>query len=538
MEILIVTPKYGFSGLGNKPDFAYAFPLGLAYISSVLKKAGYKVDVLNSSHLDGSPEHLVAKALLRKKYGYVLTGGNALLYSALEQIISTSKKHSSKPKVILGGMIVTSEPELAFTSLKPDYAVVGEGEYAILDLIKTLEKNKEPKDVAGVLYWKDKKMIRTPDRPQIDDIEKLPYPDFDGFEFSKYLDNMHINDFYYNQVFDYPRTYPILGSRGCPFNCTFCWHPTRYRARSIKDIMKELQVSVKKYKINNILLYDDCFSASQERVYDFCKEISKLRKELAWDLRWNCQLLTKSVDEKMLKAMKDSGCETISYGFESYSPTVLKSMRKPIQPSDIDNAINKTLDAGIAVAGHFIFGDVAETLETAKETLDYWKHKCRGHQAGMAFIQPYPGSELYSYCIKKGLIKDKLRYLKYNMGPHNNINMTSMPEKDFKKLEQAVLNAYAKYTKFVVPFSLRKMKENLYAFDVKCPFCRKSFRYKNCFIKNKYNYGFYLTCRNCHYRYFLVSRIQKLAYKYYPITRKIMTGYKKAKSILTHNKSY
>ena len=538
MNILIATPKYGFYGLGNKPDFAYAFPLGLAYISAVLKKAKYNVDVLNLSHINGSPKDILNRALNRKKYDFVLTGGNALLYLALEEILTTARSHPSHPITILGGTIVTSEPELSVSSLKPDYAVIGEGEYAIIELLQAL-KNKSPlSNVSGIIFFDNGRIVKTSSRPQIENIEKIPLPDFEGFEFSKYLDNMHENDFFYNQVFDYPRTYPILGSRGCPFNCTFCWHPTKYRARSIKDIMKELQVNVPKYKINNILLYDDCFSATQDRVYEFCREIKKLKQKISWDLRWTCQLLVKSVDEKMLKAMKEAGCEIISYGFESYSPIVLKSMKKPISPQEIDNAIRKTLDAGMAVAGHFIFGDIAETKETARETLNYWKFKCPGHQAGMAFIQPYPGSELYSYCLKNGLIKDKLKYLKYEMGPFNNINMTSMSNEEFKKLEKEVLNAYAKYTKFVVPISIKKEKENIYAIMVKCPFCGKIIEYKNCFIKNRANFGFYLTCRNCHMRYFAVSLAQKIAYKYYSLTRQIRDVYKKIRNVLANKKSY
>ncbi|MCX6746790.1 MAG: radical SAM protein [Candidatus Pacearchaeota archaeon] len=521
MKILIIVPKYNLS---TKKDYTYNFPFGLGYISSTLKKAGYVVDCINLNHINGNVEEIISSYLRNKNYEYILTGGNALLFSQFQKIIQTIRKNSSS-KIVLGGPIITSEPELMFSSLIPDFAVHGEGEETILNLLRTIEKGKEISKVKGIVYQNKDKIVITPVREPIKDIEKIPYPDFDGFDFQKQLENLHCNDSWNFQAQDFPRTYPLLGSRGCPFNCTFCWHSERYRARSIKDIMKEIEWAINKFKINNLVIYDDCFGADKKRVREFCKEIKKLFKKTGVSLIWNSQYIVSNVDAEILKVMKDAGCEMVGYGFESFSPIVLRSMRKPITPKQIDFALKETLKVNMGVQGNFIFGDPVETKETAKETLDYWKKNAQA-QITLGFVQPYPGSDLYKYCLKKGMIKDKLAYIQNQMGSDSRINMTEkMSDKEIQELSDSLLVLFSRYAKFVKPISMKKMKKNVYAFEIKCPYCYKKLLYKNCFIPNKFTYGFHLTCRNCHMRFVLVSAIQKIAYRFYSGTRKIRNRY-------------
>ena len=338
-------------------------------------------------------------------------------------------------------------------------------------------------------------------------------------EFEKQLGKSHCNDNFFSNIFDYPSTYTILASRSCPFHCTFCYHDSNYRQRSIDNLMKELEEAIKKYKINLILMYDECFSVNKPRLIEFCKRIQKLRKEISWDLKIAAQLTVHNMDREILTLMKDTGIDTISYGFESFSPEVLKSMRKPITPELIDKTFHETLKAKIGIQANFIFGDIAETKETAKKTLDWWKKKCKG-QVGLGFIQPYPGSKIYEHCIKRGIIKDKLEFIKNQISADHWFNMTdNMTDKEIQELRREILDSTSKYSKFVNPLSMKKMKKNIYQFIVKCPYCGQITIYKNCFVKNRFTYGFNLICRGCHMRFFVVSTIQKLAYQHYPKVR-------------------
>lgn len=518
MKILLIVPRYSLS---TKADFDYTlFPLGLAYISSVLKNAGHFVDCYNLNHCDGKIEDLIVAKLNSCKYDFVGLGNNALGYHITKIIMDLIRNHPSNPKIILGGPIITSEPELIFNDLKPDFGVIGEGEQTIVELLDAIKNNKPLSEVSGILYRDGKNLTKiTQERTPVQDLDSLPLPDLQSFGFVEKLDKTHPNINFILNPFDYPRVYPLLGSRSCPYQCTFCYHDSRYRRRSMGNIMNEISLAVKRYKINILLIYDECFAVDKARMADFCKRINKLRKEIDWELKWACQMSPKDVDEEMLAMMYDAGCDSISYGFESYSPVVLKSMRKPITPQQIDNAFNWTLKHNVGIQANFIFGDVAETKETAKETLDYWKKNCKG-QVGLGFIQPYPGSQIYKHCVEKGIIKDKLQFIKDDMNTRLWLNMTDkMTDKEIMELKNEILNSQSKYTDYVVPKKINKMSKNIYQMDVKCPFCNKEMTYKNFLLNNRFSFGIFIICRNCHMRYFIVSRLHRIAYEYYPYAR-------------------
>jgi len=523
MEILLVMPRYN---LTTKKDYHYFFPLGLPYISAVIKKEGYSVDCLNLNHLEGTVEEIIQKQLDSKKYDILGIGGNALNYAVIDTVIQTSRKHPSNPKIILGGPIITTEPELIFEALNPDIGIIGEGEETIVDILKKIKKKQSTQKIKSIMFRdKSGNLVRTVRRKAIENLNSLPFPDYEGFGFSEQLDHLNPNFSWIHNAFDNPRVYYALCSRSCPFQCTFCYHEDRYRTRSIENVFKEIRERVKKYKINIIFLYDECLGVDKNRISDFCREMNKLRKEVSWDLKWICQIRVDAVNRNILSMIKKAGCEAVSYGFESYSPTVLKSMRKNITPEQIDKALKETLNQNLGIQAFFIFGDIAETKETARETLNYWKNNCEG-QVGLGFIQPYPGSQIYKSCVERGIIPDKLSFIKNKIAVGLWLNMTeSMSDKEINQLRKNLLDYMAKYPKFVIPFEIKKNYPDNFYIKVKCPYCNQEIAYDNCFMTSKLNFGFIVLCRHCRRRFFVVSLLQKIAYRYYPITRTVRDYY-------------
>ncbi len=515
MKILLVIPRYS---LTNKPDYRYAFPLGLGYISSVMKQAGYEVDCLNLNHLNGSVENLMSEFLDKKIYDIVGSGHIGIGYTAIEKIINSVRNHKSKPKFILGGILITSEPELMFNSLKPDFAVLGEGERTIIELLECIKKEGDLNKIDGICFRdKNKKLIFNKPRTPIMNLNSLPFPDMEGFGFEEYLNNQS-NDINFNEM-DYPRAYFLLCSRGCPYQCTFCYHSTgpKYRTRSLSNIFKEIREAVKKYNINSLVIFDDLFSINKKRLLEFCKRIKELDKEIGYEINWSPQMSVNSVDKKMLETLKDAGCHVISFGFESFSPVVLKSMKKPITPEQIDRAIKLSFEVGIGLQGAFIFGDTAETKETAKETLDYWKKNCKG-QIRPGFIQPYPGSEIYDYCVKKGIIKDRLDFIKNKISHTNWFNMTqSMTDSEIMQLKKDILEARRKYYPYSIPSEVEKEKNKnkRYSTKVKCPFCNEIIEYRNCFLDMRIHYAYWVACKKCYMRFCMASPLYKFEMDHY-----------------------
>ncbi len=524
MKVLLVVPRYNFT---KKKDYRYIFTIGLGYIAAVIKKSGHALDGLNLNHFDGAPEDLIAAALSKKKYDVVCLAHEGFAHEVIKKIISHCKSHKTSPKVIIGGTLVTSESKLMLESLNPDFAVVGEGELTIVELLNVLETKSDVGKVNGIIYRNSAgEIISTPKRELINNLDSLPFPEFDDLSFSEYLDNQDSTATPFS-LFDYPRPYPILCSRGCPFQCTFCYHSLgrKYRNRSIENIIQELREVIPKYKINIIFFYDDLFAVNKERLYGLCKEIKNVLKETPWDCKWFCQLSVQNVDDEMLKILKDAGCVSISYGFESYNQNVLKSMNKPITPPQIDTTVKLTKKYGFVINAGFIFGDRAETKETARETLEYWKNNCDG-QIQLNFIQPTPGSEIYEYCIKKGIIKNRLDFIKNRIHHTNWFNMTdAMTDKEIIGLKKEIMKLRSTYHKYIVPSLAKKDAQGRYSFEVICPYCKGKFSYHNCQIDNPRYYVVSRYCRTCSSFFYIVSPVYKLHVKYYDKLELLREGY-------------
>lgn len=508
MKLLIVVPR---ASAGDAVNYKYLFPLGLAYISSVLKQAHHSVDCFNTNHYAGPIDNLIGNLLTQNKYDYVLTGGLSTSYGQIKMIADAVNKSEPKIGLILGGGIISSEPELMFNALGPDYVVIGEGEKTICELLKCLTNKEDVSQVSGIAYRDRNGRIRcTKPAVAIADLDSIPYPDFDGFEFNKYLDQMQPTDQYFYDLFDQPRVYPIVCSRSCPFLCTFCFHPAgnKYRQRSIDSIMAELTVMVKKYRINAIAIYDELFSNNHKWLYEFCRCFKEFSASLPWECRWICQMRVDKMDEETLKTMKDAGCYMVSYGLESYSPTVLKSMKKHITPQQIKRAVDATLQNNISIQGNFIFGDSAETTITAQETLSYWKkHNYAGIMLG--FINPYPGSDIYHQCVKRGIIKDKLDFIAHHI--FDVFNMTeTMTDEEFEKLKIDIYEAELKYRIYAVADSVEQQRDGVHTIHVRCPHCQNMIDYKNYPLTVKSYYCYMVYCRSCRRRFFVVSKIYKI----------------------------
>lgn len=146
LKILVIIPKYN---LTTDKFYKYLFPPSFGYIIAMLKHYDYKVDCLNLNHTEGKIEDVISNYLSGKKYDYIMTGGMALDYHCLRIIFDII---NGKAITILGGMIITTEPELIYNEFKPDYGVIGEGEETIIELLDAIENKKDITKVTGLIF--------------------------------------------------------------------------------------------------------------------------------------------------------------------------------------------------------------------------------------------------------------------------------------------------------------------------------------------------------------------------------------------------
>ncbi|MBF0235852.1 MAG: cobalamin-dependent protein, partial [Desulfamplus sp.] len=365
MKILLVSSPFG-----QKLGHYYTFPLGLAYISSVLKSAGHYVRCLNLNHREWPSESL-AEALQTFKPDVVGTGGLSPHYPMLRDILATSKALRPTAITIIGGGAVSSEPELVLESTLADIGVIGEGEITSVELLNALATGRDLSEVDGLIYKDSNGNLRkTKPRTAIKNLDSIPYPDYDGFEIEVLLDSLKSSDSYHLNFSDNPRVLDIISSRSCPYPCTFCFHPLgkTYRQRSLDNFFAELDYVIKKYRITQLSIMDELFAANHEKLKDFCYRIK------SYNIEWVIQLHVSIVNETVLHLMRDAGCRSISYGIESMNDLVLSSMKKNTSRSMTHKSLQMTYDAAICIQGNLIFGDPAETFETACDSLTWWSN--------------------------------------------------------------------------------------------------------------------------------------------------------------------
>lgn len=495
LNYLIVIPKYV-----AKVGLYYEFPLGLAYISSALKSKGFNVFCINLNHQSEPLPMAIKNAIKKNKIDAVCTGGLSTHYHDVDNVLKAVKNISPEIITIIGGGLFSSEPELILRSLGADYGVFEEGEETIVELAAMLENGKYVEGVNGLYYFDgDGQVVFTGPRKPIPDIDMISWPDYEGPDINKFLDMQTPLSAYYLYPHDNPRLIPMISTRSCPFSCTFCYHPIgkKYRARSLDNFFNELEYLINTYNVNMIGLMDELFSTEKERMFEFCKRIKQ------YNIKWGAQTRVSDIDRDTIHALKDSGCYYISYGLESKSDVILKSMKKHVKTIEIDKALELTQKANIGIQGNFIFGDPAETEETIQETLDWWRANIR-YSINLGFIIPYPGSDDYTYAVNNGLI-DKLDYIKKGCPP---INLTKIPQARYKKLQRKIMHDAEKYKIFCKIISQKKMqtnepkKDNMYVLKIRCPHCNSINIYKN---MPKIYYGRYngLVCRNCNQKFTL-----------------------------------
>lgn len=411
MQVLIVAPTIGYA----KDTFGFAtsgdFPTGLAYIASALKTANHDVDGLNPNNdvtYISPKEMLKAKLsiqLHKKFYDIVAFGGLCIHYQFMKDSIELTRRESPDSTIICGGQMFTDDAEFAMESLSPDFCVLGQGEETIVDLLKVLENGGDLNDVCNIGYKQDNKIVFTRTNFKYQNINARAFPDYSLFDMDEMLDLGGLQE---KQVFRYtrknPRVMPIITALGCPFSCTFCIHDVmlRYYERDLPSIMEEIRLNYERYNFNILLILDELFAVKKGRLENFCKELIKNKEKFGWDFDWTFQTHAKAgLTRENLKLLKQAGCTHFSYGIESASEVVLQSMKKKSHPSMIEEAINLSLEAEIGFGGNFIFGDVAESIDTVFESMNFFKNKCMDIHINLGMIHPYPGSGVFDVYSKQ-----------------------------------------------------------------------------------------------------------------------------------------
>lgn len=394
MRILLVS-------YDNDNRIAY-FPLGLGYIASALRGAGYEVEIYQQDIYHFQPSHLT-KYLDCNHFDAVGLGacGGYYQYRMMKANALAVNLSKDRPMLWLGGHLPSPDPAYFLKKMNADFVVIGEGEISTVNLLNTYHDKGDFSRVKGIAFYNGEgKFIQTDRESLISDVDNIPWPAYDLFDMEQYvlypLPNMMRKE----------RSMAMLSGRGCPFKCNFCYRMDEgFRPRSPESVIEEIQFLIKNYYISYIVFWDDLLMSSIPRVYDFCEKLIRSNLNIHWYCNGRLNYACKDID--MLRLMKRAGCVFINYGIESLDNECLKRMHKSLNTDMIIKGIENTEEAGISPGLNIIFGNLGETRAVLEKDVDFLlKYDDQAQVRTIRPVTPYPGTELYEIALERGLIKD------------------------------------------------------------------------------------------------------------------------------------
>lgn len=414
------------------------FPVGLGYIATALKRSGYNFDLIDIDAYRYSDNEF-DKLLKQENYDVVCFGCIVTGYKIAKELSARVRRFHSKARIVVGNTVASSVPEILLSNTEVDIAIMGEGDFTIVELLHTIEKGESLRDVKGIVYLEGGRIIETDKREVARSLDNLPGIDYDIFDVELYISSFKEQ---VPEVFPIPREevrgLPINSARGCIGKCTFCYHAFQkdiYRRRSSESILAEVKEITRKYNINMVGLSDELTFFKKEQVREFSQRILDSDMEFFWGCQCRAGLFDSEDDLGIMALMKKAGCVGAFFSLESADEKILAAMNKKISVEDFSIQAKLFQKAGLPVNTSLVFGYPQETPETIKKTFDVCIDNHIYPSSG--FLLPQPGSVMYDYAKKHGYITDEEEYL-MGLGDRQDLylNMTTMSDEEFTQCVQ------------------------------------------------------------------------------------------------------
>jgi anaerobic magnesium-protoporphyrin IX monomethyl ester cyclase len=382
MRVLLINP--------NCPiDENPSPPLGLSFLAGALLEAGIETRALDFAVFPYRRDHLESTI---RDFKPDLVGATAvtMTYDSAAQIIRDAKAVDPNLLTVMGGPHVTFLARETMETLPElDLIVLGEGEQTIIEVTGQAEKDRDWVQVRGILYRQGSKIEKTPPRTELVDVDALPLPARHLFPLGRYRAlGMAVT---------------MTTTRGCPHQCIFCvgrkMVGARVRYRNPIKVVDELEY-LNRLNFPQINIADDLFTAGKKHCLEVCREI--IRRGLK--VKWTSFSRVDTISLEILKAMKEAGCTTVSFGVETGNPEIMKTIRKGITLEKVVEALNLCREAGLGTLFSFILGLPGETPETLQQTVAFSDHLTElGGSCGYHLLAPFPGTEIRDRCEEYGI---------------------------------------------------------------------------------------------------------------------------------------
>lgn len=426
LKVCLINPPWSFVR-GYEDRLRVPYPLGLAQIASVLEEDGHEVKIIDCL-AEGWKQKEYTKELVI--YGITTSQlmekinnfspdviGISGLFTTqadnVHKIVSYIKKNMDIP-IIVGGVAVTTEPEKFLENKDIDFVIIGEGEITIKELLKNMNDKNKLKNIKGIAYKQGNNIFLNEKRELVSDLDAIPLPAYHLLNMQNYF-QAGIEGFS-SRAFSNNKWMSLITSKGCPYRCTFCsiylYMGRRWRAKSSKKVLDEIEFLYKTYGIRYFFFEDDNMTLDIKRAEEIFEGIVKRGMKIGWETPNGIR--ADRITDDLVKKMKKSGCRRLVLGIESGNQNFLTNViHKNLDLRDVVKATKIIKKYKISLLGTFIIGIPGETEDIIKDTLKFAIKLSRlGMACGFSVASPLPNTEMYENARKNNyLIKFPLTSL-------------------------------------------------------------------------------------------------------------------------------
>lgn len=386
-KIMLIMPNFNWR---VQTDVKKDPPMGILYIASCLESSGYSVSVVDAHAEELSVESVISKIKHQQPQLVGISCNYAPIHNITIELCERIKTENKNIFTVVGGNHASASYKALLESCRYiDYVILGQGEYVLPSLIRSLNSKLHDgqgvSSVNGIAYIDDGVITRTQGAPIITNLDELPMPAYHLVDMSKY------------------DRYNVIISRGCPFQCNYCAsnvitkHHVKYRAP--KYVANEIKHLFTKYGNKPLWFSDDTFTANKKIVEELLDRII----DMNIGVEWSCLTRVNTTSIDILEKMKKAGCKYISYGVESGNEEMLKLMNKKITIKNVEKVLEDTKSVGIDMYLFFIVGYPGDTKEMEEDSLKLIERLCPTGVGYNVFI-PLPGTPSWKELEEKGLV--------------------------------------------------------------------------------------------------------------------------------------
>lgn len=417
MKVCLIEPSK-FVSLTNFVSTISMPPIGLAYIAAALREAGHDVTVVDGpgsaprnffQFKDVRVRGLTKEDIIKRipKDSEVIALGCMFTsnWVYVREIVKDIRAQFPNAKLIMGGEHVTGFPELSLEQAPLDAVVLGEGEEIVVQLLEHFEKRSSLEEMEGVAFRSSDGSIQVKPRyRRIKDIDSIFWPAWDLFDIKQY------NEVNQPHGASQGHFMPMLATRGCPFQCTFCTSPnmwtTEWIARDCNNVVDEMQHYQELYGTSDFQFEDLTAIVRKDWIVDFCDEVVRRGMKITFQMPSGTR--SESIDTEVAQKLKAAGCHEFAFAPESGDPKVLKAIKKKVKLPAMYEAARNAMDAGINVGCFFIIGFPEDTYRSVLKTYAAMvKCALKGFtNVNLNAYSPQPNTESFQELQANGVITE------------------------------------------------------------------------------------------------------------------------------------